>query len=147
MFSLLVQQKLVSLFYSLKNWTLTKAVLFNIIEVKTSKTLLLQCNYRILLLSADHLLERKNVQETIDLLSNIKPNDASFKEAKVKLAEILLKYRKDKYAYIECYKEFSKEVPQVESHVLVGDAYMKILGRYSFLFVNGLFVIIYEFSD
>lgn len=80
----------------------------------------------------DHLLKSKNVQCTIDLLKNIKPGDFCYKEAKAKQAEILLKYRKDKGAYIQCYKDFVKETPGVESYILLGDAFMKILGMFLF---------------
>lgn len=78
------------------------------------------------------MLKRKNIQATIDLLSSIKPSDSCYRDAKTKCAEILLKHRKDKYAYIQCYKDFIEETPGVESFVMIGDAYMKILGM-SFL--------------
>lgn len=87
---------------------------------------------RILLLSAEHLLNRNNIQDAIDLLACVKPNHFCYKEAKVKRAEIFLKHRKDKYVYIECYKDFVQETPGVESYVMLGDAYMRILGIFYF---------------
>ncbi|KAJ8941157.1 hypothetical protein NQ318_004277 [Aromia moschata] len=82
---------------------------------------------RILLLSAEHSLRRKNVQGAIDLLGRIKPTDLCYVEAKAKRAEVLLQYRKDKYAYLECYEDFVRENPGPESYVMLGDAYMKVL--------------------
>lgn len=94
--------------------------------------------FRIILLSAEQLLKRKNIQGTIDLLSSIKPTDSCYKEAKAKHAEILLKYRKDKNAYIQCYKNFAEETADVESYTMIGDAYMKILGMYVYLLKSEL---------
>ncbi|CAH1154815.1 unnamed protein product, partial [Phaedon cochleariae] len=82
---------------------------------------------RILLLSADHSLTRNNIQGAIDLLSRIKPTDSCYLEAKSKEAEILLKYRKDKYAFLQYYQDFVKENPSSEYYVMLGDAYMKVL--------------------
>lgn len=88
---------------------------------------------RILLLSAEHLLKRKDVQGAVDLLSHIKPSDSCYVEAKSKHAEVLLKYRKDKYAYLQCYQDFVDENPGPESYVLLGDAYMNVLGKFFFV--------------
>ncbi|KAG5885606.1 hypothetical protein JTB14_024787 [Gonioctena quinquepunctata] len=82
---------------------------------------------RILLLSAEHSLTRKNVQVAMDLLSRIKPTDSCYKEAKSKHAEVLLKYRKDKHAFLQCYLDFVNDDPCQESYVTLGDAYMKVL--------------------
>ncbi|KAJ8985639.1 hypothetical protein NQ317_015135 [Molorchus minor] len=82
---------------------------------------------RILLLSAEHALKRKNIQDAIDLLSKVKPTDLCYMEAKSRHAEVLLNYRKDKYAYLQCYQDFVRDNPGVESYVMLGDAYMKVL--------------------
>lgn len=82
-----------------------------------------------MLLSADHLLKRKNVQGAIDILSRIKPTDTCYMEAKAKHAEVLLNYRRDKYAYLQCYQDFVQDNPGVESYIMLGDAYMKVLGN------------------
>lgn len=84
---------------------------------------------RILLLSAEHLLKRRNVQGALDLLGRIKPTDSCYVEAKSKHAQVLLEHRKDKYAYLRCYQDFVDENATAESYVLLGDAYMNVLGE------------------
>lgn len=57
--------------------------------------------YRILLLSADNMIKRKNVQGAIDLLEKIDKEQSCYREARVKMAEIYLKYRRDRLAYLK----------------------------------------------
>jgi len=57
--------------------------------------------YRILLLSADNMIKRKNVQGAIDLLEKIGREQSCYREARVKMAEIYLKYRRDRVAYLK----------------------------------------------
>lgn len=90
--------------------------------------------FRILISSAGQLLNRRNIQGAIDLLTNIKPGDSCYKEAKAMHAEIFLKHRNDKHAYIQSYKQLIDEIPGDESYVLMGDAYMKILGMLAVIF-------------
>ncbi|CAG9772405.1 unnamed protein product [Ceutorhynchus assimilis] len=82
---------------------------------------------KILILSADNLLQRNNVQGAIDLLNKIGKEENCYREARIKIADVFLKYRKDKYAFLEVYQNFIEEKPCSESYVLLGDAYMKIL--------------------
>ncbi|XP_015840637.1 tetratricopeptide repeat protein 21B [Tribolium castaneum] len=82
---------------------------------------------RILILSADHAVKRKNVQGAIDLLNKVKPNETYYLQARTKLADILLKHRLDSYAYLQCYQDMVDENPGPESYLLLGDAYMTIL--------------------
>ncbi|XP_060525880.1 tetratricopeptide repeat protein 21B-like isoform X2 [Cylas formicarius] len=76
----------------------------------------------ILLLSADNLVARKDIQGALDLL-----NDMGRREAKIKMADILLKYRRDKYAFVQVYRDLVDEDPSAESYLMLGDAYMTIL--------------------
>ncbi|KAF7266424.1 hypothetical protein GWI33_020255 [Rhynchophorus ferrugineus] len=82
---------------------------------------------RILLLSADNMLARKNIQGAIDLLNKITMEEDCYQAAKIKLADIFLKYRKDKYAFLQIYQEFVEKDPSPNSFVMLGDAYMKVL--------------------
>lgn len=82
---------------------------------------------RILILSADHAIKRKNVQGAIDLLNKVKPDETYYLQARTKLADIMLKHRLDSYAYLQCYQEMVDENPGPESYLLLGDAYMTIL--------------------
>lgn len=82
---------------------------------------------RIMILSADYAVSRKNVQNAIDMLSKVGPNESYYLDAKTKLAQIYLKERMDKRAYLQCYQEMVSMNPGPDSYVLLGDAYMYIL--------------------
>ncbi|CAH0554061.1 unnamed protein product [Brassicogethes aeneus] len=82
---------------------------------------------RILLLSVDNFLSRKNVQGALEILQKIKPNESCYLQAQKKHADILLKYRNDKFAYLEIYKGLIGENPGAEEYVALGDAYLVIL--------------------
>nr|XP_022900469.1 tetratricopeptide repeat protein 21B-like [Onthophagus taurus]XP_022900470.1 tetratricopeptide repeat protein 21B-like [Onthophagus taurus]XP_022900471.1 tetratricopeptide repeat protein 21B-like [Onthophagus taurus] len=82
---------------------------------------------KIILLSADEMVKNKEIQTAVDMLNKIKPNDVYYLEAKSKLAQIYLKQRKDKQAYLKCYEELVNKIPDAESYVLLGDAYLNIL--------------------
>lgn len=84
---------------------------------------------KITLISADHLIENKDSQTAIDILSKIKPDNAYYLQAKTKLARIFLKQRKDRRAYLKCYEEMVEAMPGSDSFVLLGDAYLNILGN------------------
>nr|CAH7760444.1 unnamed protein product [Callosobruchus chinensis] len=82
---------------------------------------------RILLLSAEHLIKRDNVQAALDLLDKVSPTDSCFTEARAKHADIMLNYRRDKKAFLKCHEKFAEENPSVDSYVALGDAYMTVL--------------------
>lgn len=82
---------------------------------------------RIMILSADYAVSRRNVQHAIDMLSKVRPDESYYLEAKTKLAQIYLKERLDKRAYLQCYQEMVETNPGPDSYVLLGDAYLYIL--------------------
>ncbi|XP_019763181.2 tetratricopeptide repeat protein 21B isoform X1 [Dendroctonus ponderosae] len=82
---------------------------------------------RILLLSADNLVVRGNIQGALELLGKIGKGESCYKEARMKMADMFLTNRRDKHAFLEVYQDFVKEQPSAESYVLLGDACMKIL--------------------
>ncbi|XP_050293241.1 tetratricopeptide repeat protein 21B-like [Anthonomus grandis grandis] len=82
---------------------------------------------RIVLLSVDNMLARKDVQGAIDLLGKIGRDERCYLEGRIKLADILLTYRRDRFAFLEIYQQIAQEDPSADSFVLLGDAYMKIL--------------------
>lgn len=84
---------------------------------------------RIFLLSVDNFLSRKNIQGALQILENIKSNESCYLEAQKKRADILLKYRNDKFAYLECYKKLIGDNPGSEEYIALGDAYLVILGK------------------
>lgn len=86
-----------------------------------------------MILSADYAVSRRNVQHAIDMLSKVNSDESYYLEAKTKLAQIYLKERLDKRAYLQCYQEMVDTNPGPDSFVLLGDAYMYILGKFKFL--------------
>lgn len=47
-------------------------------------------------------------------------------EAREKMAQIYLKYRKDPRLYAGCYRELAEKNPTPQTQLLLGDAYMAI---------------------
>lgn len=84
---------------------------------------------RIMILNADYAVSGKNIQHAIDMLSKVTPEESYYLEAKTKLAHIYLKERKDNRAYLQCYQEMVETNPGPDSYVLLGDAFMYILGK------------------
>ncbi|KAL3276921.1 hypothetical protein HHI36_012288 [Cryptolaemus montrouzieri] len=82
---------------------------------------------RIVLLCAEQAVNHNNIQGALDLLEKVNPADSYFSQARTKYANILLKYRKDKQAYLNCYLDMVNEDPCVETYMLLGEAYMTVL--------------------
>lgn len=82
---------------------------------------------RIFLANVDLSLKRGDVNQAIDILMQIKPDQASYVQAREKLAEIYLKHRRDKKLYIKTYKELVERDPTPQALVILGDAYMGIM--------------------
>ncbi len=59
---------------------------------------------RISICNADLALARGDVEGALAMLRNITPEEAYFVEAREKMAEIYLNYRKDKRLYASCYR-------------------------------------------
>lgn len=83
----------------------------------------------VMMLSADIAICNKNVRKAVDILSAVTPNDPCYLQAKRKLAGIFLDDSVDKKAFIKCYEDLVQTNPVSESYVLLGDAYMEILGK------------------
>lgn len=81
-------------------------------------------------LNADLLIAKGDVKAAVDVLSLIMPDNRWYHEAKVKLANIFLNDDIDNKMYIQCYREIADSNPSPDSYLLLGDAYLEILGRY-----------------
>lgn len=71
-----------------------------------------------------------SIEQCLSLLRQVTIADHgknAYIESRTKLADMYLKYRKDKQLYISCYKEMSELVNSNETNLNLGDAYMKIL--------------------
>ncbi|XP_064595299.1 tetratricopeptide repeat protein 21B-like isoform X2 [Liolophura sinensis] len=81
---------------------------------------------RITIANADLALARQDVEMALGMLRNITPEQAYFVQAREKMADIYLNYRKDKRLYASCYRELVDKHPSPQTSILLGDAYMSI---------------------
>ncbi|XP_070546763.1 tetratricopeptide repeat protein 21B-like [Ptychodera flava] len=81
---------------------------------------------RITIANADLALQRGDVELALGMLRNITPDQAYYVEAKEKMADIYLNYRKDKRLYASCYRELVDKHQSPHTSLLLGDAYMSI---------------------
>ncbi|XP_018326606.1 tetratricopeptide repeat protein 21B [Agrilus planipennis] len=81
----------------------------------------------VFLMSADFALMNGETRTAINMLEKIAPDDPCYVQAKIKLASIMLDKRRDKNAYLNCYKEVVHNSRSAEGYVLLGDAYLNIL--------------------
>ncbi|XP_077347338.1 tetratricopeptide repeat protein 21A [Lithobates pipiens] len=81
---------------------------------------------RIIIANADMSLSKGDIESALIMLGDVTPNQPYYIEVKQKMAEIYLKNRKDKKLYIACYRELSEKLPNPQTSLLLGDAYMKI---------------------
>ncbi|CAM4741593.1 unnamed protein product [Rotaria magnacalcarata] len=82
---------------------------------------------RILLTNVDLALKRGDINQAIEILIQIKPDQTYYLQSREKLAEIYLKHRRDKKLFIKTYKELVDRNPTPEALVILGDAYMSIM--------------------
>ena len=81
---------------------------------------------RILIVMADVHLDKGEVDTAISKLNTVRPDQTYFLDAKSKMADIYLKFKKDRKSYAQCYSDIVERYPTVESCLLLGDAYMNI---------------------
>ncbi|XP_077010168.1 tetratricopeptide repeat protein 21B isoform X2 [Tamandua tetradactyla] len=81
---------------------------------------------RVTIANADLALAQGDVERALHMLRNVTTEQPYFIEAKEKMADIYLKYRKEKMLYITCYREIAERMPSPRSFLLLGDAYMNI---------------------
>lgn len=83
---------------------------------------------RLIIANAELALEQGNIAKVIDLLKDINAGQPYYLQAKTKLAHVYLKYKKDRLAFAQCFKELVDNCPGPESYLMLGDAYMSIQG-------------------
>ncbi|NXO03695.1 TT21B protein, partial [Rhinopomastus cyanomelas] len=81
---------------------------------------------RVVIANADLIIAQGDVEQALTLLRNITPEQPHFVQAKEKMADIYLKYRKDKRLYVGCYRDLVAKLPSAHTFILLGDAYMNI---------------------
>uniref|UniRef100_A0A3B3R4B6 Tetratricopeptide repeat domain 21B n=1 Tax=Paramormyrops kingsleyae TaxID=1676925 RepID=A0A3B3R4B6_9TELE len=81
---------------------------------------------RVTIANADLALLRGDSELALSMLRNVTPEQPYFIQAKEKMADIYLRHRKEKRLYASCYRELVEKLPGPHTHLLLGDAYMKI---------------------
>ncbi|XP_048728803.1 tetratricopeptide repeat protein 21B-like isoform X2 [Ostrea edulis] len=81
---------------------------------------------RISIANADLSIARGDVEMAITMLRNITPDQTYYVKSREKLADIYLHQKKDKRLYTGCYRELYDKQPNIETALLLGDAYMSI---------------------
>ncbi|XP_022660212.1 tetratricopeptide repeat protein 21B-like isoform X2 [Varroa destructor] len=71
-------------------------------------------------------LSRGNVDQALSLLQAIGPDQNYYVEARERMASIYLQYRKDTKLFITCYRDIVKHNPTADSHLMLGDALMRV---------------------
>lgn len=84
---------------------------------------------RVLIAHAELILKKSNVVKAIEVLKGIQPGQHYYLQAKRKLANIYLYQKKDRLAFINCFKELVEHCPGAESCLMLGNAYMSIQGK------------------
>lgn len=81
---------------------------------------------RITMADADLALKRKDADGAISLLRQVPPESSFYMRAKLRMADIFLKYKKNKKTFAACYQELAYQSKSVHSYILLGEAYMRI---------------------
>ncbi|NXL43527.1 TT21B protein, partial [Podilymbus podiceps] len=81
---------------------------------------------RVVIANADLAIAQGDVEQALTMLRNTTPEQPYFVQAKLKMADIYLQYRKDKKLYAGCYRDLVEKLPGAHTFLLLGDAYMNI---------------------
>ncbi|XP_015214562.1 tetratricopeptide repeat protein 21B isoform X1 [Lepisosteus oculatus] len=81
---------------------------------------------RVTIANADLALLRGDTELALSMLRNITPEQQYYIQAKEKMADIYLHYRKEKRLYASCYRDLVEKLPSSHTYLLLGDAYMNI---------------------
>nr|XP_006124853.1 tetratricopeptide repeat protein 21B isoform X4 [Pelodiscus sinensis] len=81
---------------------------------------------RVVIANADLALAQGDIEQALTMLRNITSEQPYFVQAKIKMADIYLQYRKEKKLYATCYRDLVDKLPSCHTFLLLGDAYMNI---------------------
>ncbi|MGH0119571.1 UNVERIFIED_CONTAM: hypothetical protein FKN15_032396 [Acipenser sinensis] len=81
---------------------------------------------RVTIANADLAVLRGDTELALSMLRNITPEQPYYIQAKEKMADIYLNYRKEKRLYASCYRELVEKLPNSHTYLLLGDAYINI---------------------
>ncbi|KAL2729397.1 tetratricopeptide repeat protein 21B-like [Vespula squamosa] len=75
---------------------------------------------------ADLYLEMGELEKAADHLAKVKPDEPYYVQAHTKLAQIHLKYKRDRQAFAKCFRELVEHCPGPKTYGMLGDAYISI---------------------
>ncbi|XP_012141012.1 tetratricopeptide repeat protein 21B isoform X2 [Megachile rotundata] len=81
---------------------------------------------KVLIGNAELFLEMEELDEAINCLSKVTPDQPYYLQAHTRLAEINLKYKKDRLAFAMCFRELVEHCPGPKTYSMLGDAYISI---------------------
>ncbi|XP_046740894.1 tetratricopeptide repeat protein 21B-like [Diprion similis] len=81
---------------------------------------------RITIGNAELCLDMGDVDQAISYLSRVRPGQPYYLQAHTRLAEIHLKWRKDRNAFAKCFRELVEHSPGPTTYSMLGDAYIAI---------------------
>lgn len=80
----------------------------------------------ILMAECDLLVAQRQYNQALASLRNIPQTSPAWSRAKIKMAEIYLKHKKNVKLYAQCYQEMAHKSKSVHTQILLGEAYMEI---------------------
>ncbi|KAK2581329.1 hypothetical protein KPH14_008102 [Odynerus spinipes] len=75
---------------------------------------------------ANLYLDMGELEKAMECLAKVKPDEPYYVQAHTKLAEINLKYKKDRQAFAKCFRELVEHCPGPKTYSMLGDAYISI---------------------
>jgi len=81
---------------------------------------------RIIIADAELAVKRRDFNAGLAMLNNVPKDSIYYIRAKMAMANIHLRYKKDRQAYARCYLELARANKNTHSLVLLGEAYMRI---------------------
>uniref|UniRef100_A0A7S0S5T6 Tetratricopeptide repeat-like domain-containing protein n=1 Tax=Chlamydomonas leiostraca TaxID=1034604 RepID=A0A7S0S5T6_9CHLO len=81
---------------------------------------------RVTIADGELAIARGDVEGALKKLRKIPNTSPHFTRARMAMADILLRHRKDKAGYVKCYMELVEASPDYDSYCMLGEAFMQI---------------------
>ncbi|CAK75826.1 unnamed protein product (macronuclear) [Paramecium tetraurelia] len=80
----------------------------------------------IMMANSEIAIESGDIKKAINILKAVQSGQPNFVNSRIILADVYLKYLKDRRNYTRCYAEIIEAEPTAENYKLIGEAFMKI---------------------
>jgi tetratricopeptide repeat protein 21B len=80
---------------------------------------------RVQIAEADLALMRRDVDSAVNTLRSVPSHNPYFTRAKIRLADVYLKLRRNKRMYLGCFEDLASHSPSAHMHVLLGEAALR----------------------